>query len=627
VIEIVVKKGARSRYSTIQNWSTNVFNLVTQRAKVFANASHEWVDANLGCLAEGSTVTTPGGIKTIESLEVGDHVLSYDETEGKLCFRPVAAKRFSGHQPVHTVSVGERKLQVTANHPFYSYHYNPENAKKSGRYRFGYVRADELEKAILPKTSVDYGSPHFLTMPTLETRFESMNQYADNLTMTRQRPSHMTIGEHTTDDLMWMFGYWIGDGNMDVKPAKTEDVIRFASIGFSTPREDRARGKLMDVMTSTIDIEPSERADGHHVAWNSKELVEFFKINGFYGKASSKRVPQWVWSLPESQRLAFVAGYIDADGHVNSHGFHIKSANRLLLEDIASLLVTLGITARIHTEFDEPRKVMIMGVECVAHGAHRLAFLPDNRMLPYLSRQLQEKAVSSHSRKLQQRRQVGRSQLVLGEDVEIVKVDVSSATINPVPTWDIEVEGTGNFISQGFIVHNSKLTMKYPSCYLMEPGARGEMLSMAFAGAGQTQDAGSKMIHFAPNTTSKITSKSISKAGGRASYRGMVKVYKGAKGVKSNVVCDALLLDPQSRSDTYPSIEIDEDDVNIGHEASVSKVGEEQLFYLMSRGLSEGESTSMVVSGFIEPLVKELPMEYAVEMNRLIQLQMEGSIG
>ncbi|MCA2002200.1 MAG: Fe-S cluster assembly protein SufB, partial [Chloroflexi bacterium] len=173
----------------------------------------------------------------------------------------------------------------------------------------------------------------------------------------------------------------------------------------------------------------------------------------------------------------------------------------------------------------------------------------------------------------------------------------------------------------------SKITMKYPSCYLMEPGAHGEMLSMAFAGAGQIQDAGSKMVHFAPNTTSKITSKSISKAGGRASYRGLLKVYKGAKGVKSNVVCDALLLDPQSRSDTYPYIEIDEDDVTIGHEASVSKVGEEQLFYLMSRGLSEEEATTMVVSGFIEPLVKELPMEYAVEMNRLIQLQMEGSIG
>jgi len=173
----------------------------------------------------------------------------------------------------------------------------------------------------------------------------------------------------------------------------------------------------------------------------------------------------------------------------------------------------------------------------------------------------------------------------------------------------------------------SKVTMKYPSCYLMESGAHGEMLSMAFAGPGQHQDAGSKMVHFAPGTTSKVTSKSISVGGGRASYRGLLKVYKGAIGVKSNVVCDALLLDPQSRSDTYPSIEIDEDDVTIGHEASVSKVGEEQLFYLMSRGLSKEQATTMVVSGFIEPLVKELPMEYAVEMNRLIQVQMEGSIG
>ena len=173
----------------------------------------------------------------------------------------------------------------------------------------------------------------------------------------------------------------------------------------------------------------------------------------------------------------------------------------------------------------------------------------------------------------------------------------------------------------------SKVTMKYPSCYLMGPGAHGEILSMAFAGPGQHQDAGGKMIHFAPHTSSKITSKSISRGGGRTSFRGLLKVHKGAEDVRSNAVCDALLLDPQSRSDTYPYIEIDEQDVTIGHEASVSKVGEEQLFYLMSRGLSEEEATTMVVSGFIEPLVKELPMEYAVEMNRLIQLQMAGSVG
>ncbi len=173
----------------------------------------------------------------------------------------------------------------------------------------------------------------------------------------------------------------------------------------------------------------------------------------------------------------------------------------------------------------------------------------------------------------------------------------------------------------------SRLTMKYPAVYMMEPGARGEILSIAFAGAGQHQDAGAKLVHCAPHTSGQITSKSISKNGGRSSYRGLVKVEKGARYAKSNVVCDALILDPASRSDTYPYIEIAEQDVSVGHEASVSRIGEEQLFYLMSRGLSESEASTMIVNGFIEPLVKELPMEYAVEMNRLIQLQMEGSVG
>ncbi len=188
----------------------------------------------------------------------------------------------------------------------------------------------------------------------------------------------------------------------------------------------------------------------------------------------------------------------------------------------------------------------------------------------------------------------------------------------------VEENGTMEWVDCNL---GSKVTMKYPSCYLKGTGARGEILSVAFGGSGQWQDAGGKVIHFASNTSSKITSKSISKNGGRVSYRGLVKVYKGAENVRSSVVCDALLLDPHSRSDTYPTIEIDEEDVTVGHEASVSKVGEEQLFYLMSRGLSEEEATTMVVSGFIEPLVKELPMEYAVEMNRLIQLQMTGSVG
>jgi len=173
----------------------------------------------------------------------------------------------------------------------------------------------------------------------------------------------------------------------------------------------------------------------------------------------------------------------------------------------------------------------------------------------------------------------------------------------------------------------SRLTMKYPAVYMLEPGARGEILSIAFSSAGQHQDAGAKLVHCAPHTTGQIVSKSISKNGGRSSYRGLVKAEKGAKNTKCNVVCDALILDPESRSDTYPYIEIAEQDVSIGHEASVSRIGEEQLFYLMSRGLTESEASTMIVNGFIEPLVKELPMEYAVEMNRLIQLQMVGSVG
>jgi Fe-S cluster assembly protein SufB len=220
--------------------------------------------------------------------------------------------------------------------------------------------------------------------------------------------------------------------------------------------------------------------------------------------------------------------------------------------------------------------------------------------------------------------------------IEIIVNKGARVRYTTIQNWSTNVY---NLVTQRALVHEggtmewvdsnlgSKLTMKYPSCYLLEPGARGEILSMAFAGPGQTQDAGGKAIHFAPHTSSKITSKSISKGGGRTSFRGLLQVHKGATDSKSNTVCDALLLDPLSRSDTYPSIEIDEQDVTIGHEATVSKVGEEQLFYLMSRGLSEEESTTMVVSGFIEPLVKELPMEYAIEMNRLIQLQMAGSVG
>jgi Fe-S cluster assembly protein SufB len=173
----------------------------------------------------------------------------------------------------------------------------------------------------------------------------------------------------------------------------------------------------------------------------------------------------------------------------------------------------------------------------------------------------------------------------------------------------------------------SKVTMKYPAVWMTGEHAKGEVLSVAFAGEGQHQDAGAKMLHLAPNTSSNIVSKSVARGGGRTSYRGLVQVNKGAYGSRSSVKCDALLVDTISRSDTYPYVDIREDDVTMGHEATVSKVSENQLFYLMSRGLTEDEAMAMIVRGFVEPIAKELPMEYALELNRLIELQMEGAVG
>jgi len=173
----------------------------------------------------------------------------------------------------------------------------------------------------------------------------------------------------------------------------------------------------------------------------------------------------------------------------------------------------------------------------------------------------------------------------------------------------------------------SKVTMKYPAVWLMGEHAKGEVLSIAFAGEGQHQDAGAKMLHLAPHTSSTIISKSVARGGGRTSYRGLVEVHKGAHHSRSTVKCDALLVDDISRSDTYPYVDVREDDVSMGHEATVSKVSESQLFYLMSRGLSEDEAMAMIVRGFVEPIARELPMEYALELNRLIELQMEGAVG
>jgi Fe-S cluster assembly protein SufB len=220
--------------------------------------------------------------------------------------------------------------------------------------------------------------------------------------------------------------------------------------------------------------------------------------------------------------------------------------------------------------------------------------------------------------------------------VEIIVKKGARARYTTIQNWSSNVY---NLVTKRAVAHagatmewidgniGSKVTMKYPSVYLMGEQARGETLSVAFAGQGQHQDAGAKMVHMAPNTSSTIVSKSVARAGGRTSYRGLIQVADGAEHAKSTVKCDALLVDTISRSDTYPYVDVREDDVEMGHEATVSKISDDQLFYLMSRGMTEDEAMATIVRGFVEPIARELPMEYALELNRLIELQMEGAVG
>ncbi len=628
VVEIVVGQGARVTYTTIQNWSNNVYNLVTKRARVEAEGHMEWIDGNIGCLAEGSRVTTRGGVKPIEWVTPGEEVLSYDEAAGALCWRRVTAKRYSGEQPVREVSVGSRRLRVTDNHPFYSYLYDASRARKLGRYALGYVRADQLSKAIVPVASLDYGEPHKLAQPASRTVFASSNQYSDGFVAERSRASRLDVGETTTDELMWLFGLFAGDGSIESVAAQSGGR-RWAKVVFSVPLEDRARPRLVEVMGELMPAAaPTARADGATLTWNSVDLADLFESNGFVSGAARKRVPAWVLDLPESQRLSFVAGYLDSDGcaPAGCRGFSIKSVNRALLEGVGEVLTSLGISSRVSTEFEGERRVRILNYDATARGSHRLEFPADPRLVAIVSAPLQDSVARQPQRANVPFRAVGRSKIELPASVEIRSVEVG-ADAEVVPTWDIEVEGTGNFVSEGFIVHNSQLTMKYPAVVMVGPKASGEVLSVAYAGDGQHQDTGAKMTHAAPETTSKIVSKSISKDGGRTSYRGLVRVEPHAGGCKSHVQCDALILDPDSISDTYPYMEVGTQDAVIGHEATVSKVADEQLFYLMSRGLSEEQAMGMIVNGFVEPVTRTLPMEYAVEWSRLIELQMEGSVG
>jgi Fe-S cluster assembly scaffold protein SufB len=562
VVEVVALPGSKVRYTTIQNWSNDVYNLVTKRAHAFENSTVEWIDANTGCLTGDALVLKNNNVVPIGEIEPGDYVYSLTP-EFEINRARVEAKWENPPQQVYNlVLANDRQVRATANHPFLV-------ARKVGHQRrVGWLPLASMipgDEVAIVGTVPDRGRPHaFDPVPP------------------RKRLRHpFTAPSETSDELMWVLGFYIGDGC-----AEPNRVI------FCIPDDDPAMGRLIENVRALFGLE-LKRGAGVQLRVASGAFADWLKAAGFDGNADTKRIPQWVFALPHSQKRAFIDGYIAADGHIRlgHRNVSLTSVSRELLEQVRALAISCGMNARKISEWSFYKK------------------------LPLGKR---EKSYT-------------RWTLYFGDEVLDTPVNfVALKTIEPAGehvTYDITVEGTANFIANGIFAHNSRKTVKFPSIYLRGRGATADIISVAVAGKGQHQDTGAKAIHLAPDTKSRIVSKSISKDGGRATYRGHLKVAPGATGVVASVRCDALMLDDESRSDTYPYIDIAEDDTTMSHEATVGKISQDQVFYLMSRGLSENEAQNLIVQGFLEVFTKELPMEYAVEFNRLVKLEMEGALG
>ncbi len=559
VVEVLALPGAHVRYTTIQNWANNIYNLVTKRAMAHKNATVEWVDGNLGCLTADTKVFLNNNVKNISEVEVGEFVYSLTP-EFEISRQKIVGKKINPPRDVYEISTeNHRSVKATSNHPFLV-------ARKNGTLdKISWMPLEQIkagDKIAISGNIPDHGRamdlPKILQKGLKKVRFP----------------------EKTSENLLWLLGFYIGDGYKDRQRTY-----------FAVPETDKSHEKVKKLMKELFELDMGKR--GVVLRTSSIDLVKWLHELGLNGKAKEKRIPDWVYKLPASQKLSFIQGYLDADGYMrhNHKNKSISSANKALLEDTKNLAISCGLNPLKISQWTRRDKLKL-AKEVKEYTNYFLYF----------------------------------GEMAMESPIYFARVNQIEPKGKEV-TYDIEVEGTHNFIANGVFVHNSKLTMKYPSVYLVGENARADILSIAFAGKGQHQDAGAKAVHLAPNTSSTIVSKSISKDGGRTSYRGLVKVQKGCTGVKSSVRCDALLLDEQSRSDTYPSIEIDEPSTTIAHEATVGKVGEDQLFYLMSRGLSREAAMTMVVLGFFQPFTKSLPMEYAVELNRLIELEMEGSIG
>ena len=725
------------------------------------------VAAQYECLAGETLVWTANrGQVPIKEIADGDTVFAYDEMAERFVVAPVKASAQTDTRQTYEVNTTRRSIRATDNHPMLVLRDERRPGRQRARYYRRWVTVGEIKPGdfiAVPRRIPEFGvSAELRTVAGLTT------------------PSHSSV------DLMWLLGLYIGDGNLHLS-------TKTYRVQLAIPATDvELRAEVTRVVKELFGLRCIE-ADEYRVVVNSKALTEWITELGFAGLSLTKRVPEWVYALPVDQRLAFLGGWVDADGYVGpdkSGSVLLTSANEPLLQQGRELAELSGLRAGGPWSFTQPyrhapERTQIAWRLGISGEFERLGCRNAKRLDRYGRRAYFHTSNGAHGTTI-------RTHCNDWLGFERVK-SVEPYAVEPV--YDIEVDGPHNFVADGLVVHNSevvyhqiredleaqgvrfldtdtalreqpdifkqyfgtvipagdnkfsalntavwsggsfiyvppgvhvdiplqayfrintenmgqfertliivdegayvhyvegctapiyksdslhsavveivvkpggrcryttiqnwsnnvynlvtkraraeagatmewvdgnigsKVTMKYPAVWMTGEHAKGEVLSVAFAGEGQHQDTGAKMLHLAPNTSSNIVSKSVARAGGRTSYRGLVQINKGAHGSRSSVKCDALLVDTISRSDTYPYVDIREDDVTMGHEATVSKISADQLFYLMSRGLTEDEAMAMVVRGFVEPIAKELPMEYALELNRLIELQMEGAVG
>ncbi len=594
-----------------------------------------------GCLPAGEQVATGERWTNIEAIHPGDVVLNANGEETTV--RAIMTRPFKGDLiEITPLSPGNR-FRLTPEHPVLCVPREEVRVKRKARH--GWLPEVDTQKllAATPRyvEAGELREGDFLVFPVSQVTRDD---------------------ERFTTDVMRLLGYYLAEGSAFVHRQLNMPVVAF-SFGA---HEREAIEEVKELIQRVTGKKPHEVADkkrhGVNIIVYSQELMDLC-LEACGKGAADKRLSKTVMELPPEKQAHLLETYFKGDGSVYERGRRMvraSTASRVLAGQLQELLGRQGIYASImHRAGGEDT---VQGRSITRKDQYILYYAPDKkhsevrftgeyflvpikrlRRIPFEGPVFNFEVNTAPNSYLVRGFAVHNCTAPIYSThslhsavVEVIVKEHAYCRYTTIQNWAPNIY---NLVTKRAVAYEnatmewvdgnigSKVTMKYPSVMLMGPKARGETLSVAYAGPGQHQDAGSKMFHFAPETTSRITSKSVSKGGGRSTYRGWVKVLRGAENSAISVVCDALILDEHSRSDTIPVMEVYEDNVTLAHEATVGRIGEDQLFYLMSRGLSESEALSMVVMGFMEPFTKELPLEYAVEMNRLIQLEMEGSVG